>query len=249
MGTWGTAIFSDDLASDIREDFKEIIGEGKSPEEATEILINQYKSEIDDYDSGSVFWLSLAATQWQNGRLLENVKERALEIINQSIDLRRWQDNSKDLEKRRKVLQKLKDQLLSPQPLPKKISKRFKDSTTFEIGDIFSYKTISGNFILLRVIGHHQDKGGRFPICELLDWLGKEIPTMKTVNKIGTKGQMMIGSISKKDFPEDRVKVIYKSNSFIHLLKDSILRKKVAGYSAYLWRYMDKQLKGNYNIE
>lgn len=31
MGTWGTGIFSDDLASDIREDFKELIGDGKSP--------------------------------------------------------------------------------------------------------------------------------------------------------------------------------------------------------------------------
>ena len=35
MGTWGVAIFSDDLAADIRGDFRELIGDGLTPSEAT----------------------------------------------------------------------------------------------------------------------------------------------------------------------------------------------------------------------
>ena len=65
MGTWGIALFSDDLAADVRDDFKELLGDGYSPAEATDILIRQYKDVLDDEDESPVFWLALAATQWK----------------------------------------------------------------------------------------------------------------------------------------------------------------------------------------
>ena len=80
MGTWGTAIFSDDTASDVRNDFRELIGDGLSPEEATARLMTRYGSIVDDPEGGTTFWLGLAVTQWKSGRLQESVKKRALEI-------------------------------------------------------------------------------------------------------------------------------------------------------------------------
>src|SRR3954469_16704141 len=39
MGTWSTSIFGDDTASDIRADFREMIGDGLTPEAATQRLL------------------------------------------------------------------------------------------------------------------------------------------------------------------------------------------------------------------
>ena len=48
------------------------------------------------------------------------VKQRALRIINDGSDLQRWIDEAteRDVAERRAVLEKLKEQLLSPQPEP-----------------------------------------------------------------------------------------------------------------------------------
>ena len=178
MGTFGTAIFSDDFACDIRDEFKEFIGNGMTPEQATTKLTNEYSEALKDDDENSVFWLSLAATQWKIGRLLDFVKEKAIQIIDTGSNLTRWQleSESKLVTKRQKELLKLKEQLLSPQPSVKKISKVYKEFTPFEIGDIFSYAHSSGKYALFRVIGHFVDNGGRRPICEILNFFGTEIP-------------------------------------------------------------------------
>ena len=75
MGTFGTTIFSDDFACDIRDELKEFIGDGITPEQATSQLRNEYSDSLKDDDEASVFWLALAATQWKTGRLLDNVKQ------------------------------------------------------------------------------------------------------------------------------------------------------------------------------
>jgi hypothetical protein len=51
VGTWGPAIFSDDLAADIRGEFKDHIGDGMSAEEATAVLLDEYRESIADPDS------------------------------------------------------------------------------------------------------------------------------------------------------------------------------------------------------
>jgi hypothetical protein len=160
MGTWGTAIFSDDLASDIKSEFRNKIGIGKTSIEATKELLKDYSSEINDDDESSVFWLALASTQWSLGRLLDDVKKNALEIIENGKDLERWKDDEKEFKKRKTVLNKLKDQLLSEQSKPKKVSKPFIRETQMEKGDIVSYQLKNNKFIILKVIEIRQDQSG-----------------------------------------------------------------------------------------
>ena len=100
MGAWGTAIFSDDTACDIRGEYRELIGDGLSPSEATDHLLEEWKELLDDPDERSVIWISLAVTQWKLGRLEERVERKAIEIIRSGSDLVRWE--GKDKEKRRK---------------------------------------------------------------------------------------------------------------------------------------------------
>ena len=61
MGTWGTAIFSDDTASDVRDEFRDLIGKGLSAEQATNKLLKENAPSLDDPDDGPPFgWASPA---------------------------------------------------------------------------------------------------------------------------------------------------------------------------------------------
>jgi len=86
MGSWGPGIFSDDLACDLREEFRELIAEGHSPEEATTKLRDAYTPD-DDLGDRTTFYLALAAVQWKAGRLLEPVGDNAFESYSKVLDL------------------------------------------------------------------------------------------------------------------------------------------------------------------
>jgi hypothetical protein len=114
MGTTGTAIFDDDVAADVRDQFLDLLRLGKSAEAANEILAKEWASAIEDEDDGPVYWLALAATQWKYGCLQQNVLERALAVIDSGEGITRWEGSAA---KRRKLaLEKLKLTLQSPQP-------------------------------------------------------------------------------------------------------------------------------------
>jgi hypothetical protein len=178
MGTWGAAIFSDDLALDIRDEFKELIGDGCSTSQATAVLTQQFQDVVDDVEAGPVFWLALAATQWKTGHVDETVIQKAVDIIDTGADLSRWRIDEDLLKKRQIYLTRLKAQLLSQPPPPKKLPKVIRHENDWLVGEILSYQLDSGEYILFRVIGHHVDKGGRYPVCELLDWRSQNPPNV-----------------------------------------------------------------------
>ncbi len=78
MGTWGVALFQDDLAADLRDEFRDLIGEGLSSTEATDRLKTEFASSLEDVDEKPVFWIALAHIQWKLGRLDEHTKHEAL---------------------------------------------------------------------------------------------------------------------------------------------------------------------------
>jgi hypothetical protein len=124
MGTYGAGLFQDDTASDVREDFLNLLREGHSAQEASKALLCERSSSIDDTNDGPVFWLALAATQCEYGCLQMEVLHKALSVIDSDSDLGRW--SGKLHAKRRGVLADLRTRLLGPQPKarrPRKIKK------------------------------------------------------------------------------------------------------------------------------
>jgi hypothetical protein len=99
MGTWGTAVFSDDTACDVRGSYVDFLGDGLSGPEATKKLLGEWSKSLEDPDEAPVFWLALAATQWKHGRLEPHVLQQALNAIDGGSDLARWDVNSKDYKK------------------------------------------------------------------------------------------------------------------------------------------------------
>lgn len=169
MGAWGTAIFSDDTAADVRDAFTDFIADGLSPAEATERLIQESADILDDEDEAVVFWLALAATQWKLGRLLDNVRDRALAILDAGDDLLRWTENSRsEVNQRKKHLAKLRDQLLSPQPKAKKLKPFRKSCTDFRAGDVAAYRLDEHTTVRFCVLYLWGDRGGTYcHICLL----------------------------------------------------------------------------------
>ena len=119
MGAWGVAILSDDIAEDIKLLYKDLLANEYSNEEASRIVIEEYKNELDDEET-IVFGLVFSSIQWKLGRLQENVKQKALQIIESGADLARWEEEPKLQKKREAVLNKLREQLHSPRPEAKK---------------------------------------------------------------------------------------------------------------------------------
>jgi hypothetical protein len=83
MGFWGNGLYSNDTSSEVKEQFVEYLREGMDTETITSILIEENEELLDDPFDGRMFWLALADTQWNWGRLLPNVKEKALKIISE----------------------------------------------------------------------------------------------------------------------------------------------------------------------
>ena len=122
MGAWGTSIFSDDNAADLREDYRDLIGNGLSGSEATDRLIEEWQPDGNDGYFVATFWLALALTQWKCGRLEERVKARALAAILDGSAIEPWREGKTE-KKRRAVLDKVQAQLQSPQPALTKIKR------------------------------------------------------------------------------------------------------------------------------
>ena len=116
MGAWGTGLYQDDDTCDIKDEYLTYLRLGMSNEEALEELIECNEELIDDEKIGPLFWLALADTQWKYGRLTNEVKEKALEVINSGKDLKRWEEDKKLYAKRKKVLEDLRERLNTKQP-------------------------------------------------------------------------------------------------------------------------------------
>ena len=144
MGTWGTKLYQDDITSDVREYYQDVIKKTKDGSLTTEKLLKAFSSELDDRDDAPLVWFALADTQWDYGRLEDFVKEKALYYLEQGEDLFRWNDESpEDADKRKRILDKLKEKLLSPQPPEKKIAKTKHYCCQWKMGDVYAYPLVS----------------------------------------------------------------------------------------------------------
>jgi len=144
MGTWGTAIFSDDLAAEVREEFKDHIADGKTPAQARKALVNSNEINLDAPDVQTrEFWLALSLILWKMGRLEACVKKQALKIIDSGTNLDDWKEldaSPSDIKRRKAVLQKLKQTLLSPQPEAKNVKKPPPNTCPYAVGEVFFYR-------------------------------------------------------------------------------------------------------------
>lgn len=139
MAAWGTGLYQDDIAEDVKIDYYNCFRQdGLDNEAAYEKMLSKYSEIEDDPEDGPVFWMVLADLMWNLGKLTEEVKEQALYHIGTGRDVERWEEEDRDkAAKRRQVLEKLKDKLESPMPKEKKLRKKRILKNKWQIGDMY----------------------------------------------------------------------------------------------------------------
>lgn len=140
MSTWGTGIYENDTAEDVRTAYSKLQNSGRSSEEMQTELLEMFFDVIADSDDAPLFWMALADQQWNSGTLTEMVKQNALDAIRLGVDLNQWYEASPELGNQRKsILHQLQQQLLMPSP--KKQSHHSKKAYTcsWKVGDVFAF--------------------------------------------------------------------------------------------------------------
>lgn len=173
MSIEGPGLYQDDTGHDVRSEFRDLIGEGRSPDEATTLLLARWADVLGDEDTYCAFYLALADTQWRLGRPFQAVRDTALSIIDSGRDLKRWEYSQPFQRKRKRILEQLRERLTSAPPLARRIRKPPAPFLTqLHTGDLVRYTAETGEAFLLAVVGVDESNNQRIAIVRLMDWDG-----------------------------------------------------------------------------
>lgn len=149
MGSWGTALYSNDTSSDVRDMCNEIYP-FVSVEEGTKLILKEYadvvNSDILDDDYAN-FWYALADWQWKHGILSDEIRDKAISLLEAHAGIEEWEEDgtAADVKKRLAVMDQLLCRLKLPQPamkLPKSKAAKAKHKP----GDIIVFRTCSKDY-------------------------------------------------------------------------------------------------------
>jgi Domain of unknown function (DUF4259) len=185
LGVWGTGLFSDDTACDIRNYYRELLEESVEDSAATRQTLEQFEPYLQEPDG--VALIAFAVTPSTVGRLEADVRDRALAIIDAGADLAEWErENPKLLSKRRAVLEKARAQLTGPQPARRRLRPPKRRLCGLAAGDVLAL-ALPGRVALLRVVRVHAHRLGETPVLEELDFDGSEMPTRDAIERLGPR--------------------------------------------------------------
>ena len=198
MGAWGPAIFSSDTACDVRGTYEDMLCYGHTPEEAEAQTIKEMEMDRLHPEDDPDAWLALAATEWRCGRKLsDDVRAIAMALIDQPIPTDLWKTEKLRLS-RRKALDKLRDQLNSPLPKPKRLRPLPTIHSPWQVGDVIAVKlpeekdrpALSGKYALILFTEIRTSKVSRYapetmtedtPYFVTYYWWGDDLSQCKEV--------------------------------------------------------------------
>lgn len=154
MGTWGNGLYQNDVAEDVRDYYIDKLKKGEKEEKITIEMTEIFQSFLSDYDDAPYFWLALADTQWEYGRLEKCVLDHALKYIESEST------NETRLLLSTDEIITLKAKLNSPQPFKKRIVKHKSFHCPWHVGDVYAYLiettdccNVAGQYFLIQKVG------------------------------------------------------------------------------------------------
>lgn len=194
MGSWGTKLYQNDLAQDLKEEYRTYLKIGYSDLEVENMMIDSFEEEFSEKENERIFWLVLADQEFKLGRLSTKVKGKALNYL----------ENTET-----KELVELKNRIESEPLQRKKLGKFYMKRSLYNVGDILAYKIKTSSssdkivsndlidkYVLFKVTGMVRFNIGYLPIDEfyneypvvtLLDWFGNEMPDIEQLTNIHQK--------------------------------------------------------------
>jgi len=149
MGTWGTAISSNDTYADIYNEFFTLYDDGFDVEEISKKLISDNYEILNDTEDSNNFWFALAKAQWDCGQLEKELFERIKTIIETDRDIEVWRSleaDEKDIKKRKIILDKFLESLQTEKPKARPRKKKILWQPIFEKGDCLTFVLENGNY-------------------------------------------------------------------------------------------------------
>lgn len=206
MGSWGTGIFEDDFASDMRDLYEELVAVQFS-DEAIFAEMQQAFGRAEGIEE-STFWIALALLQHKFGRLEESVKGQALHFIDSGRALQDWAELTEEgdpaVASRNKQLLKARAAIVSVQPkrktrrpskeLLERIDRTY-SSFPWKEGGLYAYRLANGEYVVLAAVRvlplqlgqHYTRQGAGFvpvvmpnliqPVLLLLDYRQWRLPS------------------------------------------------------------------------
>lgn len=180
MGAWSTSITGNDTAQDLLSEYTAAFFK-YDVEEAVRRIDEYVRAHIcdeSDAEEWCDYFYSLADFMWKKGVLTEDIRRRALGMIDSGFGLELWAESGpKTLAARQKALAAFREKLLSPMPPRKKIKPNVYTERIFEDGDVIAiqlqtagkpyteadkkpmteeeFHAMDGKYVLLQMVGSH----------------------------------------------------------------------------------------------
>jgi len=142
MGTWGAGLTSNDTAQDLLNEYKtafyyyDVDTAVKKIDDYVRTMFNE-----SDEEEFAAYYYSLADFMWKKGILTDEIRERAVKMVDSEFGMELWIAEGGSAEKeRRKVLAKFRNTITSPQCAPKKIKIDYNINDIFEDGEYVAFR-------------------------------------------------------------------------------------------------------------
>lgn len=143
MGAWSTSITGSDTARDLISEYSAVFFK-YGVEEAVQRIDHYVRMHIcdeTDEEEWCDYFYSLADFMWKKGVLTEEIRQRAIRMIDSGFGLGLWaEEGPKTLASRQKKLAEFREKLLSPMPPRKKIRPNVYTEPIFEEGDVIAIR-------------------------------------------------------------------------------------------------------------
>ncbi len=149
MGTWGTAIPSNDTYADVYGDFFDLYNKGIKVPDISKQIIAKNQEIINDADDSNNFWFALAKAQWECKQLDKDLFNKVKKIIDTGADLVVWRQlnpKEEDIQKRKLALDKFLSHISIEKSKAKPRKKKIIRQPIFEKGDCITFKFDNGNY-------------------------------------------------------------------------------------------------------
>lgn len=202
MGTWGTGLYQSDVASDVRDVYRDCKKLGFAGEDLVSIVLDTVGPASGDSEDHGPAYLALADLLWKDGMLPSKMQATALGLIEKGRLPQRFED-APSQRKHQAMLQVLAARLRSVQP--KKPAARkppYIEQCDFAIGEVLAFPLPRGTWAFLRVIAYFTRFRGKSPICEVLAWNVAPIPPagkIKRLRFLRQKNIPILGSAHKDE--------------------------------------------------
>jgi len=259
MGAWGSSLYANDTTCDVRDTYLDFLQDQLSNQEAYKETLNKYVEYFGDEEE-PLLWFALAETQWKVGRLIPEVKEKALNWIDKSAD-KNFFDSSVNNIAWSKTLLKLKEKLNSPMRSEKRIEKL--ELNPWKIDDVYAYqfhKDISRD---IGFFGKHilMQKIGEFPYFEkqkirmqvhFIDHIFDEMPKLEDINnyrilpsdslEFNRPLQMHTGIslVKKTHYPKKHLTYLGNTKGSVH--------KSIIPYNCIDWCSVEEEIQKFYSV-